>query len=243
MTRWLCFAMSLVLVVAAGWPSRAAAQNRPVPGSNVQGPTGIPSAPGTPAPSAAPLTPDTPSPSASPPSTPATPNLGAPRPLSTEYVIGPGDVLQVSVWKNETLSRVAPVRPDGKISMPLLHDIQAAGLTAMQLRDKIATALAEFLPNPEASVTTAEVHSMRVSVLGQVLTPGVLELRGRTTILEAIAMAGGFAVVASPSKITAIRTEENGQTKRLGLQLQPSGDQRVRRAKYVLRPGNVIIVP
>jgi protein involved in polysaccharide export with SLBB domain len=73
----------------------------------------------------------------------------------SDYVIGPEDVLQISVWKNETLSRVVPVRPDGKISLPLLHDVQAAGLTAMQLRDKISRALGEFMPNPEVSPTCA----------------------------------------------------------------------------------------
>src|SRR5262245_53523788 len=81
----------------------------------------------------------------------------------SEYVIGPEDVLQVSVWKNDTLSRVVPVRPDGKISMPLLHDVQASGLTAMQLRDKISKALGEFMPNPEVSVIVTDVRSFRVS--------------------------------------------------------------------------------
>src|SRR5204862_2313883 len=135
-------------------------------------------------------------PSASPRATSAAPS---------DYVIGPEDVLQVSVWKNETLSRVVPVRPDGKISMPLLHDIQASGLTAMQLRDKISTALSEFMPNPEVTVSVSDVRSLRVSILGEVQKPGVLELPGEATILEAIAMAGGFKDFASPSKITVIR--------------------------------------
>src|SRR5205085_11508231 len=89
-------------------------------------------------------------------------------PLSTDYVIGPEDMLMVTVWKNEALSRTLPVRPDGKISMPLLHDIQAAGLTPMQLRDKIANALGEFMPNPEVAISVVDVKSYRVSVLGEV---------------------------------------------------------------------------
>src|SRR5438128_9142743 len=97
-------------------------------------------------------------------------------PLSTDYVIGPEDMLMVTVWKNEALSRTLPVRPDGKISMPLLHDIQAAGLTPMQLHDKIANALGEFMPNPEVAVTVVDVKSYRVSVLGEVQKPGVLQL-------------------------------------------------------------------
>jgi polysaccharide export outer membrane protein len=170
-----------------------------------------------------------------------TPMTGATAPITTDYVIGPGDVLQITVWKNETLSRALPVRPDGKISMPLLHDVQAAGLTAMQLRDKIATALGEFMPNPEVAVSVTDVRSMRVSILGEVTKPGVLELRGQTTILEAIAMAGGFKDFASPSKITIIRLDEGGKTKRIRFNYNKavgSDDENL-----VLRSGDVIVVP
>ncbi len=116
-------------------------------------------------------------------------------PLSSDYVIGPEDMLQVTVWKNEALSRTLPVRPDGKISMPLLHDIQAAGLTPMQLRDKIAGALGEFMPNPEVAVTVTDVRSYRVSVLGEVQKPGVLQLKADTTVLEATLKSGDVVVV------------------------------------------------
>ena len=113
--------------------------------------------------------------------------------VPTDYVIGPEDMLQVTVWKNDALSKAVPVRPDGKISLPLLHDIQAAGLTTMQLRDKIAVALAEFMPSPEVSVIVTEVRSYRISVLGEVNKPGVLQLKSDTTILEALAMAGSMS--------------------------------------------------
>src|SRR5206468_8778194 len=136
-------------------------------------------------------------------------------PIPSGCVMGPGDVVQIAVWENDTLSRVVPVRPDGKISLPLLHDVSAARLTAMQLRDKLSRALAEFLPSPEVAVAVTDVRSMRVSVLGEVQKPGVLELRGTTTILEAIAMAGGFRDFASPSKITVIRTDAGGQTQKI----------------------------
>jgi polysaccharide export outer membrane protein len=157
------------------------------------------------------------------------------------YTVGPGDVLQITVWKNDTLSRALPVRPDGKISMPLLHDVQAAGLTAMQLRDKIATALGEFMPNPEVAVSVSEVRSMRVSILGEVAKPGVLELRGQTTILEVIAMAGGFKDFASPSKITVIRIDEAGKTKRIRFNYNKAigSDEE----NLVLRSGDVVVVP
>ena len=200
------------------------------------------SAPGVRAPAPGrPAAPTAGEPSASPGPTPMT---GAVNPLRSDYIIGPGDVLQITVWKNDTLSRTAPVRPDGKISMPLLHDVQAAGLTAMQLRDKLATALGEFMPNPEVAVAVSDVRSMRVSILGEVTKPGVLELRGETTILEAIAMAGGFKDFASPSKITVIRVDEQGKTKRIRFNYNravsaSSSDEE----NLVLRSGDVVVVP
>src|SRR5262249_14962158 len=109
---------------------------------------GRPTSPAITTPTPAPATSS--APAASPVTTgPSVTSVPSGTPIPSDYVIGPGDVLQITVWKNDTLSRVVPVRPDGKISMPLLHDVTAAGLTAMQLRDKISRALAEFLPNPE----------------------------------------------------------------------------------------------
>ena len=168
--------------------------------------------------------------------------IAAPMPVAPDYVIGPEDLLLVSVWKNETLSRQLPVRPDGKISMPLLHDIDAAGLTPLQLRDKIAKALAEYMPNPEVSVTVLEVRSYRVSVLGEVQRPGVLQLKAPTTVLEALAMAGGFRDFASPSKIIIFRKDEKGETRRLRFNYNravgAAGEENV-----TLRSGDVVVVP
>ena len=162
--------------------------------------------------------------------------------VGSGFVIGPEDLLQVSVWKNESLSRQLPVRPDGKISLPLLHDVQAAGLTPMQLRDKIAVALAEFMPNPEVSVTVLDVRSYRVSVLGEVQKPGVLQLKAPTTVLEAIALAGGFRDFASPSKIVIFRKDDGGQTQRLRFNYNravgAAGEDNV-----TLRSGDVVVVP
>jgi polysaccharide biosynthesis/export protein len=172
-----------------------------------------------------------------------TPMTGAVAPMTSDYVIGPGDVLQITVWKNDTLSRTLPVRPDGKVSMPLLHDVQAAGLTAMQLRDKIATALGEFMPNPEVAVSVSDVRSLRVSILGEVTKPGVLELRGQTTILEAIAMAGGFKDFASPSKIMVIRVDEQGKTKRIRFNYNKAVGSTNEEENLVLRSGDVVVVP
>jgi polysaccharide export outer membrane protein len=201
-----------------------------------------------PAPSASPTT----RPSQPPSASPTSPDATAPGPtrvmgsslvLPSDYKIGPGDLLQINVWKNETLSRIVPVRPDGKISLPLLQDVQAAGLTPMQLRDKLANSFAEFMPNPEVSVSVNDVRSMRISVLGQVQKPGVLELHGATTILEAIAMAGGFRDFASPSRIVVLRTDQTGKTDRIKFNynraVSNSGDEQ----NMILKPGDVVVVP
>jgi polysaccharide biosynthesis/export protein len=169
-----------------------------------------------------------------------TPAMGVP--VASDYVIGPEDMLQVSIWKNEAMSRTLPVRPDGKISLPLLHDITAAGLTPLQLRDKIAAALAEFMPNPEVSVSVMEVKSYRVSVLGEVLRPGVLQLKAPTTVLEALALAGGFKDFASPSKIVIFRKNGSGQTERLRFNYNravgSAGEDNIS-----LKSGDVVVVP
>ena len=165
-----------------------------------------------------------------------------PSAASNDYVIGPEDVLQVTVWKNDTLSRVVPVRPDGKISLPLLHDVQAAGLTSMQLRDKIARALSEFMPHPEVSVILTDVRSFRVSVMGEVQRPGVLLLKSSTTVLEAIAMAGGFRDFASPSKIVVVR-KEGGQTQKIPFNYNKAIRNGETEDNIYLKTGDVIVVP
>ena len=181
---------------------------------------------------------------AAPAATVVSPNAATANPanVAPDFIIGPEDLLQISVWKNESLSRQLPVRPDGKISMPLLHDIQASGLTPMQLQAKVSAALAEYMPNPEVSVTVLEVHSYRVSVLGEVQKPGVLQLKAPTTVLEAIALAGGFRDFASPSKIVIFRKRDGGQTERLRFNYNravgAAGEDNL-----TLRSGDVVVVP
>ncbi len=106
-----------------------------------------------------------------------------------DYKIGPEDLLDVAVWNNTAISRAVPVRPDGKISLPLLNDVQAAGLTPMQLREALAKKLTDYMPTPEVSVIVKEVHSFKVSVLGEVKKAGQYELKSRTTVLDVVALA------------------------------------------------------
>lgn len=126
-----------------------------------------------------------------------------------EYRIGPEDMLTISVWRNEDLTRSVQVRPDGKISLVLVNDIQAAGLTPMELRNVIQEKLAEFVDSPEVSVIVDEAHSFRISILGKVQAPGRYELRAATTVLDALAMAGGFLRddFSSPDEIIVLRPQ------------------------------------
>jgi polysaccharide biosynthesis/export protein len=160
---------------------------------------------------------------------------------ATDYQIGPEDVLDVAVWNNPAISRTTPVRPDGMISLPLLNDVQAAGLTPMQLRDDIAKKLTEYLPNPEVSVIVREVNHFKVSVLGEVKKPGRYDFKGQASVLDAIALAGGLSDFAARSKIVVLRNEGNG-TKRIPVNYNKivsaseEGDVR-------LRPGDIVLVP
>src|SRR5438093_4393374 len=129
------------------------------------------------------------------------------------YRIGPEDMLQISVWKNDAMSRAVPVRPDGKISLPLLNDVQAAGRTALELREVLAQQLAEYIPSPEVSVIVSDVRSFKVSVIGEVVRPARYELKSWTTVLDVLALAGGFTQFATRSRIIILRPNGKPMTR------------------------------
>ncbi|MGA2317740.1 MAG: polysaccharide biosynthesis/export family protein [Thermodesulfobacteriota bacterium] len=158
------------------------------------------------------------------------------------YVIGPEDVLYIHVWREDALSRTVPVRTDGNISLPLIHEIKAAGLTPLQLEEAIAEKLKGFYENPNVSVTVMETNSFKVYVSGEVRTPGVYKLREETTILQIIPMAGGFTDWAKQRKILVIR-KENGKEKRFTVDYKKvmKGDDPS--SNVILKPGDTIIVP
>ena len=133
---------------------------------------------------------------------------------TAEYVIGPDDVLDVSVWGNADVSRTVPVRPDGRISLPLLNDIPAAGLMPMELRDKIAAALRPYMPDASVSVLVREIHSVKVTILGDVKTPGRYEIKDRATVLDVLAMAGGLSEFADRDAVIVLR-QDAGRTRQL----------------------------
>jgi polysaccharide export outer membrane protein len=157
-----------------------------------------------------------------------------------DYRIGPEDVLAISVWKNEAMSRVVPVRPDGMVSLPLLDDVRAAGLTPMQLREHIAQKLTEFVPSPAVSVIVNDVRSFKVAVIGEVLRPARYDLKSRTTLLDVLALAGGFNQFASRTRLVVLRTEGAKQTR------VPVNYNRVINGEEenpALKPGDIVIVP
>jgi polysaccharide export outer membrane protein len=157
------------------------------------------------------------------------------------YQIGPEDVLDISVWKNPELSKTMPVRPDGKVSLPLVNDIQAAGLTPSDLRDQLTARLAEFVPAPEVSVIVREVHSRKVAVVGAVKTPGRYELKSPMTVLEVIALAQGLTDFATRDRIVILR-QEGGTTTRIPFNYRKIADGSPQE-NFFVRPGDIVVVP
>jgi len=158
------------------------------------------------------------------------------------YVIGPEDVLYIHVWREEALSRRVPVRMDGNISLPLIHEMKAAGLTPLQLEAAITEKLKGFYENPNVSVIVEEANSFKVYISGEVMKPGVYRLREETTILQIIPMAGGFTDWAKQKKILIIR-KEDGKEKRLIVDYKKAMKGDDPNSNIVLRSGDTIIVP
>jgi polysaccharide export outer membrane protein len=128
----------------------------------------------------------------------------------TEFRLGPDDVIDVWVYQEKDISGTVPVRPDGKISLPLIGEMLASGKTATELQKEIATKLKQFIAEPSVTVVVKEVNSPKVSVLGEVKNPGIYKIKDRATLLDAIAMAGGLTEYAKKDKITVIRVESSG---------------------------------
>jgi polysaccharide biosynthesis/export protein len=159
-----------------------------------------------------------------------------------EYVIGPQDVVSIDVWKEPEISKTIPVRPDGKISLPLLNDVQASGLTALQLGRNIRDGLTKYLTSPEVTVTVTQINSRRVFLTGEVARPGAFPLLPNMTVLQALSSAGGFTQFAKLKNIYVLRNEDGKQVK------HPFNYKEVVKGKnqeenILLQPGDVIVVP
>jgi polysaccharide export outer membrane protein len=166
----------------------------------------------------------------------------AARPEDPAYRIGPEDVIQVAVWNNETMSRTAPVRPDGKISLPLLNDVPAAGLTPVELREELLRRLGDYMPHPEVSVVVTDVRSFKVTVMGQVPRPDRYVLKSATTVLEVLAMAGGFTEFADRSRVVVLRAT-GGKTARIPFDYDKVRAGEPGQVNFQVRPGDIVLVP
>jgi polysaccharide export outer membrane protein len=158
------------------------------------------------------------------------------------YVIGPDDKLAILYWRDKDTSAEVVVRPDGKITLPLLNDIQAAGLTPDQLRASIQKASEKFFQDPNVSVVVTGVNSRKVFVTGAVNKPGAYLLTSRTTVLQMLAQAGGLGDFAKRDKIAVLRTE-NGETKRYPFNYKDVIEGKKLEQNIELRPGDTLIIP
>ena len=169
------------------------------------------------------------------------------KPVPKDFLLGPEDVLEVSVWRNQDLSRTVVIRPDGKISLPLIGEIQASGSNPAQVAAKIAARLAEFKENPNVSVSIKEVNSYFIYVLGEVHRPGKYPLKSYVTVLQGVSMAGGFLPFASQNNMQVIRTRtyENGKEVQIRIPVPynelVAGKGAI--GNFTLKSGDTIVVP
>lgn len=155
------------------------------------------------------------------------------------YTIGPADILQITVWKEPELTRDVTVRFDGKITMPLLGDVAAAGLAPGQLAETIAKGLARFLELPRVTVGVSQATSARFYVVGQVEKSGEFPLTGRTTVLQALALAGGFREFAKSDQVVIVRQDQSV----VAVNYKRIADGRDVSQNVLLGPGDTIVVP
>jgi len=160
-----------------------------------------------------------------------------------DYLIGPGDVLEILVWKEPELSRTVRVRLDGKISLPLADEIQAAGNTPMQVKELITRALSRFVDAPAVYVMLQENRSKRIYVVGKVNTPGEYVMEKKMTLLQAISMAGGFAEWAAKGDIIVFRKGPQGRQFRIRADYQRAVSGKDIEQNILLQPDDVIVVP
>jgi polysaccharide biosynthesis/export protein len=174
--------------------------------------------------------------------------VAAPAPVAgavqvpSDYVIGPEDVLGVVYWRDKDMTGDVAVRSDGKISLPLLNDVQAAGLTPAQLRDKLVDASKQYFEDPSITVVVKQMNSRKVFITGEVGKPGPYPLAGPTTVLQLISIAGGLRDYADSKKILIVRNENGKQTSFL-FNYKDVVSRKNLRQNIELKPGDTVIVP
>ena len=159
------------------------------------------------------------------------------------YIIGAEDVIDVFVWKEPDMSKTVPVRPDGMISIPLVGEIKAAGYTPVQLQDVLADAMKKYVSEPQVTVVVEKVSSLNFNIVGEVNHPGYFPLTRRMTVLDAIALAGGFKDFAKTKKIYVLRTAANGTQDRLPFNYKQVIKGENPQQNIELQPRDTIVVP
>ena len=160
----------------------------------------------------------------------------------SEFRLGPDDVVEVFVYKEQELSTTVVVRPDGKISLPLIGELSVNGKTAVELQKEIAQKLFQYIAQPTVNVIVKEVNSAKVSVLGEVKTPGMYKIKDRATVLDAVALAGGFTEYAKRTKVTLIRIGSNGQPQQFQINVDDQLKGRVKGDLFYILPYDKIYV-
>lgn len=186
----------------------------------------------------APGTQTAPPPQAAPPARPVPAGLTPP----LDYVIGAADQLSIVFWRDETMSTDVVVRPDGKISLPLINDVDASGLTPEQLRLRITELALKFVQDPAVSVVVKQINSRQVFIMGNVGKPGPYPLGGSTTVMQLIAMAGGLTEWAKEDGIVVLRNQ-SGQPTRHTFNYRWVLEGKNMRQNIELRPGDTVLVP
>jgi polysaccharide biosynthesis/export protein len=184
---------------------------------------------------------DAPAQPADSPASDKTPNAVSTSPAGPEYVIGPEDVLHIAVWKEADLTATLPVRPDGKISLPLLDDVQASGLTPKQLSQSLAEKLKKYVADPHVTVVVTQINSKRIYLVGEVLRAGAMPMLPNMTVLQALSSAG-LNQFAKTKGIYVLRTE-NGKQQKLPVNYRKLVKGEQIEQNYVLQPGDTIVVP
>ncbi len=178
----------------------------------------------------------------SPAATSAESSPSTAKPHDSSFVIGNDDVLAINVWKEPDISRSIPVRSDGKISLPLVGEVQASGLTPLALERDIAVRLKNYIAEPEVTVMVQQVNSQKFNILGQMVRPGSYVIANSPTVLDAIALAGGFRDFAKKKSMYVLRQGPNGES-RLPFNYKAVSEGKDMAQNIKLQPGDTIIVP
>ena len=246
----LALVIVAVALVAPAWGvAQTPSQQQPAPQTQPAPPTQPAPAPAPPA--APPATPPAPAPDATKPQAaqaPAPPGAQAQTVATTGiqpppgYVIGPRDMLSVIFWRDKDMSADVSVRPDGMISLPLINEVRAEGLTPDQLRDQIAQRAARYIADPTVSIVVREIHSRQVFITGEVNKPGAYSLMTPTSVMQLISLAGGLREYAKAKDIVILRTE-GGKQSAIPFNYKDVTNRKKLTQNILLQPGDTVIVP